>query len=211
MKVITTELPGVVILEPRRFSDHRGFFCESFNEQSFAAAGLPTRFVQDNVSFSGAGVLRGLHYQLPNAQGKLVSVLRGEVFDVMVDIRKGSPTFGRWAGVFLSLENGRQVYIPEGFAHGFLVTSECAVFQYKCTSLYDPKSEGSIAWNDPSIGIEWPQTDVCLSSKDAAAPRLAEVADDRLFIFEQSVSPPSVVASRLAWPENPPAKFPRLA
>lgn len=183
MNVIPTELPGVVILEPRRFRDDRGFFFESFSEARFANAGLPSRFVQDNVSNSDPGVLRGLHYQLPNAQGKLVSVLRGEVFDVAVDIRKGSPTFSKWVGVTLSFENGRQLYIPEGFAHGFLVTDGPAVFHYKCTAVYDPKSEGSIVWDDPTIGIEWPRKDVRLSPKDASAPRLVDVADDRLFVF----------------------------
>lgn len=183
MNVIPTELPGVLILEPRRFRDDRGFFYESFNEARYAEAGLPSRFVQDNMSYSERGVLRGLHYQLPNAQGKLVSVLRGEVFDVAVDIRRGSPTFGKWAGAALSFENGRQLYIPPGFAHGFLVTGDGAVFHYKCTALYDPKAEGSIAWDDPAIGIAWPSKDVRLSPKDAAAPRLADVADDRLFAF----------------------------
>jgi dTDP-4-dehydrorhamnose 3,5-epimerase len=120
---------------------------------------------------------------LPNPQGKLCSVLRGEVFDVAVDIRKGSPTFGKWVGITLSFENGRQIYIPPGFAHGFLVTGDCAVFHYKCTALYDPKSEGSIAWNDPEIGINWPRHDVRLSSKDGAAPRLAELPASRLFTF----------------------------
>jgi dTDP-4-dehydrorhamnose 3,5-epimerase len=183
MNVIATDLPGVLILEPRRFRDDRGFFFESFNEVRYAEAGLPSRFAQDNVSYSGPGVLRGLHYQLPNAQGKLVSVLRGEVFDVTVDIRKGSPTFGQWVGTTLSFENGRQLYIPEGFAHGFLVTGDCAVFHYKCTASYDPKSEGSIRWDDPAIGIDWPLKAVRLSPKDAAAPRLTDVADDRLFVF----------------------------
>jgi dTDP-4-dehydrorhamnose 3,5-epimerase len=184
MNVIATGLPGVVIIEPRRFRDDRGFFCESFNEARFAEAGLPSRFVQDNLSYSEAGVLRGLHYQLPNAQAKLVGVLRGEVFDVAVDIRKGSPTFGKWVGVTLSFENGRQLLIPEGFAHGFLVTGDCAICNYKCTALYHPKSEGSIAWDDPAIGIDWPRRDVRLSPKDAAAPRLADVADDHLFVFD---------------------------
>jgi dTDP-4-dehydrorhamnose 3,5-epimerase len=183
MNILTTELPGVLILEPRRFRDDRGFFFESFHSGSFAKSGLPTQFAQDNVSYSEQRVLRGLHYQLPNAQGKLASVLRGEVFDVVVDIRKGSPTFGKWFGLTLSFENGRQLYIPEGFAHGFLVTGSCAVFHYKCTALYDPKSEGCIVWDDPTIGIEWPRKDVRLSPKDAAAPRLADVADDRLFAF----------------------------
>ena len=185
MNVIQTELPGVLILESKRYCDNRGFFLESFNESCFASAGLPSRFVQDNLSYSGPGVLRGLHYQLPNAQAKVVSVLQGEVFDVAIDVRKGSPTFGKWVGVTLSLENGRQVYIPEGFAHGFLVTGESALFHYKCTAFYDPKSEGSIVWNDPTIGIDWPRKDVRLSSKDASAPCLADVPDHRLFAFNE--------------------------
>jgi dTDP-4-dehydrorhamnose 3,5-epimerase len=184
MNLRTTDLPGVFILEPRRFRDDRGIFFESFNAGTFARAGLPTQFVQDNVSYSERGVLRGLHYQLPNAQGKLVSVLRGEVFDVVVDILIGSPTFGKWIGTTLSFENGRQLFVPEGFAHGFLVTGDCALFHYKCTALYDPKSEGSIIWDDPAIGIAWPRKDVRLSPKDAAAPRLADIADDRLFVFD---------------------------
>lgn len=183
MKVISTEIPAVKVIEPRRFRDDRGFFFESFNEACYTEVGLPCRFVQDNVSYSDSRVLRGLHYQLPNAQGKIVSVLHGEVFDVAVDIRKGSPTFGKWVGVTLSLENGRQLYIPEGFAHGFVVTGDCAVFHYKCTAPYDPKSEGSIVWNDPTIAIEWPQKDVRLSPKDDAAPRLLDLPDDRLFVF----------------------------
>ena len=189
MKVITTELPGVVVIEPTRFRDDRGFFLENFNEASYARAGLPSRFVQDNISYSEPGVLRGLHYQLPNPQGKLCSVLRGEVFDVTVDIRKGSPTFGKWIGVTLGFGNGRQVYIPPGFAHGFLVTGDCAVFHYKCTAFYDPSAEGSVAWNDPEINIDWPRKDVRLSSKDAVARRLAELEDDRLFVFDAAATP----------------------
>lgn len=184
MNVVPTDLPGVVILEPRIFRDDRGHFLESYNADRYREAGLPDRFTQDNVSFSKANVLRGLHYQLPNAQGKLVSALRGSVFDVAVDVRRGSPTFGRWVGVVLSDENMRQLYIPEGFAHGFAVMSDCAVFHYKCTAPYDPKSEGSIAWNDPEIGIDWPIRNALLSPKDAAAPRLADVSADRLFRFE---------------------------
>ncbi len=187
MNVITTELPGVVVIEPRRFRDDRGFFFESFNEAGYARADLPSRFVQDNISYSEPNVLRGLHYQLPNAQGKLCSVLCGEVFDVAVDIREGSPTFGKWIGVTLSFENGRQIYIPPGFAHGFLVTGDCAVFHYKCTAFYHSESEGSIAWNDPKVGIAWPRKDVRLSAKDAAAPPLSHVPASRLFRFD---SPP---------------------
>jgi dTDP-4-dehydrorhamnose 3,5-epimerase len=183
MNIIATELPGLVVIEPKRFRDERGFFFESFNERSYAEAGLPSRFLQDNLSYSKAGVLRGLHYQLPNPQGKLCSVLQGEVFDVAVDIRIGSPTFGKWFGITLSFENGRQIYTPPGFAHGFLVTGECAVFHYKCTALYDPKSEGSIAWNDPEIKIDWPLNDVHLSGKDSTAPQLAELPKNRLFPF----------------------------
>ena len=186
MKVIATALPGVVILEPRRYRDDRGFFFESFNEVRYAEAGLPSHFVQDNMSYSESGVLRGLHYQLPKPQGKLGSVLRGEVFDVAVDLRKGSPTFGKWVGVTLSFENGRQLYIPEGFAHGFLVTGDCAIFHYKCTAPYDPKAEGCIAWDDPEIGIDWPRKHIRVSPKDATAPRLTDVSDDRLFLFEPS-------------------------
>jgi dTDP-4-dehydrorhamnose 3,5-epimerase len=195
MNVISTNLPGVVILEPRRFSDDRGFFFESFNEERYARAGLPTRFVQDNVSYSGPNVLRGLHYQLSNAQAKLVSVLQGEVFDVAVDIRKGSPTFGQWASAILSFENGRQMFIPEGFAHGFLVTGHRAVFHYKCTAVYDQKSEGAIAWDDPDLGIDWPRRDVCISHKDAAARRLTELPDDRFFIFDEWKRPHTAESS----------------
>src|SRR5262245_47186665 len=144
MNVIETELAGVVILEPKVFRDDRGFFLETWNCQRYEASGMPARFVQDNLSHSKRGVLRGLHYQYPNGQGKLVSVLLGEVFDVAVDIRKGSPTFGRWVGVTLSAENKRQLFVPAGFAHGFLVTSDYALFSYKCTEYYQPKEEGSV-------------------------------------------------------------------
>jgi dTDP-4-dehydrorhamnose 3,5-epimerase len=186
MNVIETELPGVVIIEPKVFGDDRGFFLETWNGQRYEAAGMPARFVQDNLSYSRRGVLRGLHYQHPNGQGKLVSVLQGEVFDVAVDIRRGSPTFGRWVGVTLSAENKRQFFVPAGFAHGFLVTSDYALFSYKCTEYYQPKEEGSVLWNDPEIGIDWPaeNTTPTLAPKDAAAPRLAEIADDRLPHYE---------------------------
>lgn len=180
MKRIDTELPGVVIIEPRVFRDERGYFVETWNQRRYAELGLPPEFVQDNLSYSTAGVLRGLHYQHPQAQGKLVSVLRGEVFDVAVDIRRGSPTFGRWVGVPLSAENGRQLYIPGGFAHGFAVTGKDAIFSYKCTDFYDPASEGSILWDDPDIAIAWPVRDARLSPKDAAAPRLRDVDPARL-------------------------------
>jgi dTDP-4-dehydrorhamnose 3,5-epimerase len=183
MQVQTTALPGVLILEPRVFGDARGFFMETWHARRYAEAGLPEAFVQDNLSFSQRGVLRGLHYQNPQTQGKLVYVLQGEVFDVAVDIRVGSPTFGRWVGATLSAENRRQFWVPPGFAHGFCVTSETALFAYKCTDYYCPECEGSILWNDPAIGIEWPLGNPTLSAKDAAAPPLAQVGPDRLPAF----------------------------
>lgn len=158
MKVIDTKIPDVKIIEPAVFGDERGFFMETWNQAKFEelVTGKPTRFVQDNHSKSKKGILRGLHYQTDNTQGKLVRVISGEVFDVAVDIRKNSSTFGQWVGVTLSEENKRQLWVPEGFAHGFLVTSEEAEFVYKCTDYYNPTSEVSILWNDPEIGIEWP-------------------------------------------------------
>ena len=157
MKVVETALPGCVVIEPEVFSDDRGLFFETWNSDRYAAHGFPRKLVQSNVSTSGRGVLRGLHYQWPNPQGKLISVLQGEVYDVAVDIRRGSPHFGCWTAVLLSSENKRQVWIPEGFAHGFLVLSEIAEFCYKCTDFYHPGDEGGLAWNDPEIGVEWPQ------------------------------------------------------
>jgi dTDP-4-dehydrorhamnose 3,5-epimerase len=182
MNVVPTELPGVVILEPRVFRDDRGYFYETWSRERYAAAGLPETFVQDNLSYSTRGVVRGLHYQHPGGQGKLVSVLRGAVYDVAVDIRRGSPTFGRWVGVELSAENGRQLYIPEGFAHGFAVMGDEALFSYKCTAPYNPAGEGSVLWDDPDLGIAWPvgSSEARLSGKDAAAPRLRDVAPGRL-------------------------------
>jgi dTDP-4-dehydrorhamnose 3,5-epimerase len=170
MNVIQTALPGVLLFEPRVFGDERGFFFESFNDKVFTAAvGGPVAFVQDNHSRSSRGVLRGLHYQLPpHAQGKLVRVVRGEVFDVAVDIRAGSPTFGRWVGEVLSEQNKRQLWIPPGFAHGFVTLSETADFLYKTTDFYAPQAERCIAWNDPTIGIRWPYEGTPLvSAKDA--------------------------------------------
>ncbi|QDO76394.1 dTDP-4-dehydrorhamnose 3,5-epimerase [Aeromonas caviae] len=171
MNVIKTALPDVLIFEPKVFGDERGFFFESFNHQLFKeAVGYPVAFVQDNHSKSSKGVLRGLHYQLPpHAQGKLVRCVAGEVFDVAVDIRKSSPTFGQWVGVHLSAENKRQLWIPEGFAHGFVTLSETAEFLYKTTDYYNRESEGSICWNDPDINIEWPVEGALLSEKDKTA------------------------------------------
>ena len=185
MKVAETKLPGVVVVESKVFGDERGFFMETWNRARYEESGLPTRFVQDNLSFSAKGVLRGLHFQNPDQQGKLVQVLQGEVFDVAVDIRVGSPTFGEWEGVFLSSENKRQFYVPEGFAHGFLVTGESALFSYKCTAKYNPEAEGFVLWNDPEIGIEWPvEGTPTLSEKDRAARPLKEIPVERLPRYE---------------------------
>jgi len=177
MKVTTTDLPDVLVFEPKVFGDERGFFLESFSQRAFdAAAGPGHQFVQDNHSRSARGVLRGLHFQLPpHAQGKLVRVTSGAVFDVAVDMRSSSPTFGRWAGMELSASNHRQLWIPPGFAHGFLVLSETADFLYKTTAYYAPQSEGSVRWDDPTIGIEWPDvgTALQLSAKDQQAPLFA--------------------------------------
>jgi dTDP-4-dehydrorhamnose 3,5-epimerase len=169
MKVIDTKIPDVKIIEPAVFGDERGFFMETWNQAKFEelVTGKPTRFVQDNHSKSKQGILRGLHYQTENTQGKLVRVVSGEVFDVAVDIRKNSPTFGQWVGEYLSAENKRQLWIPEGFAHGFYVTSEEAEFVYKCTDYYNPKAEHSIIWNDKQLGILWPlDRKPLLSEKD---------------------------------------------
>lgn len=181
MNVTGTRLPGVVVIEPRVFRDDRGYFLETWSASAFGAAGLPTRFAQDNLSCSAVGVLRGLHYQSPAAQGKLVGVVQGEVFDVAVDIRAGSPTFGRWEGVTLSAENRRQLYIPEGFAHGFLVTGTGpALFAYKCTEGYDPAGQRSIRWDDPELAIDWPAASPLLSPNDRGAPLLREIPPDQL-------------------------------
>jgi dTDP-4-dehydrorhamnose 3,5-epimerase len=180
MKIIKTRLPGVVIIEPALFCDARGSFIETWRQDRYSDAGMPSRFVQDNMSISKKGVLRGLHYQQPHAQGKLVSVLCGEVFDATVDIRLGSPSFGRWLGVTLSSENRRQLYIPEGYAHGFLTLSESAVFYYKCTDYYNPKDEKGIVWNDPDINIDWPNTIPILSKKDLSNSRLKDVESSKL-------------------------------
>ncbi len=180
MNVIETSIPGVLIFEPKVFGDARGFFMETWNQTRYAEAGLPERFVQDNLSFSTQGVLRGLHYQHPTAQGKLVTVLEGEVFDVAVDIRAGSPTFGQWIGVTLSAENKKQFWVPEGFAHGFAVTSQTALFSYKCSNFYAPNEEGTILWNDPDVGIDWKVQSPTISAKDAAGALLKEMPADRL-------------------------------
>ncbi len=180
MNIVETKLPGVVIIEPKVFGDERGFFMEIWNKQRYADAGIPANFVQDNLSFSRKGILRGLHFQNPNPQGKLVSVIQGEVYDVAVDIRRDSPTFGEWTAVTLSAENKRQFYVPEGFAHAFVVTSDTALFSYKCTDLYNPRAEGSILWNDPDLAIDWPIEMPELSAKDNEGLRLKDFPLEKL-------------------------------
>jgi dTDP-4-dehydrorhamnose 3,5-epimerase len=171
------------VIEPAVFGDARGFFFETWNADRYAEHDLPTRFVQSNVSSSSRGVLRGLHYQWPNPQGKLVTVLEGEVHDVVVDLRRGSPSFGHWTSVLLSGENRRQLWIPEGFAHGFSVVSEQALFSYLCTTVYDSTADRSVRWNDAAIGVDWPIGDPLLSAKDATAPFLEEIAPELLPVY----------------------------
>lgn len=183
MKVIETKLPGVLIIEPKVYGDARGFFLETFHKQRYAEAGIPgegLEFVQDNHSGSRKGVLRGLHFQLRNPQGKLVSACTGAVFSVAADVNPDSPTFGQWVGVEISEENHRQLWIPPGYAHGFCVLSDIADFQYKCTALYDPASDAGVAWDEPQLAINWPVADPILSDKDRALPRLADAPRDKL-------------------------------
>lgn len=175
MQTIEAPLPGVIVFEPRRFGDARGFFVETFQAERYAAAGVPGPFVQDNLSRSTHNVLRGLHLQYPRSQGKLVSVLRGAVLDVAVDVRVGSPTFGKHFAMELSEENGRQMFVPRGFAHGFVVLSETADFFYKCDGPYSPTDEITVRWCDPALGIDWRVDNPQVSAKDAAAPLLSEI------------------------------------
>ena len=182
---IETKIKDLYIIEPKVFGDNRGYFMESYSQKDFEEAGLTMKFVQDNESKSRKGVLRGLHFQTKHTQGKLVRVTQGEVWDVAVDLRKGSPTFGQWVGVFLSEENKRQFYVPEGFAHGFVVTSDEAVFNYKCTDFYAPEYDSGLLWNDPEVGIEWPLEgieEILLSEKDKKQKTLKEL--DLPFIYE---------------------------
>jgi dTDP-4-dehydrorhamnose 3,5-epimerase len=181
MKISTCDIAGLFVLEPQVFGDSRGFFMEMWNRRRYHEAGINGDFVQDNISFSKRGILRGLHFQNPNPQAKLMQVLQGEVFDVAVDIRRGSPTFGRWHGVVLSSENKKQFYIPAGFAHGFAVLSETALFHYKCTEFYTPKDEMAIRWDDPDIGIQWPIQAPLVSDRDSKGLRLNSVPAERLF------------------------------
>ncbi len=175
MNIIPTKIPDVLVLEPKVFGDERGFFYESYNRRAMTEAGIPDDFVQDNHSRSAKGVLRGLHYQIQNTQGKLVRVISGSVYDVAVDLRKSSPTFGKWVGVELSAENKRMAWIPKGFAHGFVVTSDTAEFLYKTTDYWAPQFERSLLWNDPALGIAWPlESEPTIAAKDAAGLPLAQ-------------------------------------
>jgi dTDP-4-dehydrorhamnose 3,5-epimerase len=182
--VLQTKLPGVLVLQPDVFSDSRGSFMETWSRHSYEDIGIKEEFVQDNVSLSRKGVLRGLHYQFPHAQGKLIQVLSGEVFDVAVDIRLGSGTFGKWIAEKLSGDNHRQLYIPPGFAHGFYVMSESAMFAYKCTDYYNRQAEGGIIWNDSQLNIDWPSEAPLLSVKDKALPSLKDIDTEKLPRFE---------------------------
>jgi dTDP-4-dehydrorhamnose 3,5-epimerase len=181
MNITRCELDGLLIIQPKVFGDARGFFMESWNRARYSESGMALEFVQDNFSLSRKGTLRGLHFQNPKAQGKLVSVLEGEVFDVAVDLRVSSPTFGRWHGLRLSGENRLQFFVPPGFAHGFAVLSETALFHYKCSDSYSPKDEMTIRWNDPEIGIEWAIANPTLSEKDTRGLLLRDVPKERLF------------------------------
>ena len=185
MKVLKTTLEGVLLIEPVVFEDRRGFFLESYHRERYRDAGIPSDFVQDNMSCSVKGTLRGLHYQYPRGQAKLVQVIQGEIFDVAVDIRRGSPGFGKWTGVTLSDVNKRQLYIPEGYAHGFCVLSETALFTYKCSDFYAPECEGGILWSDPGLNISWPMERPILSDKDSHYPLLGAVLPDRLPAYEE--------------------------
>jgi dTDP-4-dehydrorhamnose 3,5-epimerase len=185
MKVTPTSLPDVLLIEPKIHGDHRGWFVESWQRERYREIGIEPDFVQDNQSFSARGTLRGLHIQNPHSQGKLVQVMQGTVFDVAVDARRGSPHFGRWCGVHLTGENKHQLWVPEGFLHGFLVLSETALFSYKCTDLYHPETQFAVRWDDPGIGIDWPLEQLAgqtptLSDKDREAPLLSEIAETQL-------------------------------
>jgi dTDP-4-dehydrorhamnose 3,5-epimerase len=180
LKIIETDLPGCLVIEPRVFSDHRGYFYETFNSNRFGELGLPHEFLQGNVSLSRRGVLRGLHYQWPNPQGKYVTVLDGEIWDVAVDIRVDSPTRGRSAAVVLNSANHRHLWIPKGFAHGFVALSETALVSYLCTETYDAAADSAIRWDDPDLAVDWPVSSPSLSAKDLSAPLLSQIPVDRL-------------------------------
>lgn len=185
MRIVQTDLDGVVIVEPDVFGDHRGFFMELYNRKHYETQGIAREFVQDNLSCSCVDTLRGLHYQLKRPQAKLVQVVKGEVYDVAVDIRVGSPQFGKWVGIVLSETNKRQLFVPEGFAHGFSVMSDSAMFLYKCSDFYDPLDEQGVLWADPVINIPWPVKNPILSDKDKAYKPLKDISDDKLPIYKR--------------------------
>lgn len=180
MRTIDTDIEGLIVVEPDVYPDKRGFFTETFQAQRYAEVGIRGPFVQDNLSYSTKGTLRGLHFQVKKPQAKLVHVISGEIFDVAVDLRPGSSTFGKWAGVDLSGTNHRQLFLPEGFAHGFYVLSDTAYFAYKCSDFYAPDDEGGVLWSDPDIGIRWPADDPIVSARDRGLPRLNALEPDRL-------------------------------
>jgi dTDP-4-dehydrorhamnose 3,5-epimerase len=183
MNILTTSLEGLLLVEPKIFKDRRGFFMETYSRRKYEAAGITETFVQDNLSYSLKSTLRGLHFQIRQSQAKLVQVISGEIFDVAVDLRSGSATFGKWTGARLSDKNGRQMYIPKGFAHGFCVLSEFAIFHYKCSDFYAPDDEGGIIWSDPDIGIKWPVENPIISDKDKQYPNLASLSSGQLPSF----------------------------
>ncbi len=187
MNLGKTSLKGVWLIKPQVFEDTRGFFIETYNKHRYSEKGILPEFVQDNMSLSLKGTLRGLHFQYPNSQAKLVQVIQGAVFDVAVDIRRGSPDFGKWVGVELSSENRRQLYIPEGFAHGFCVLSKTALFHYKCSEFYSPEDEKGVLWNDPELGIDWSVKNPIMSMKDRKYQQLKEIPEDHLPIYQKSL------------------------
>ena len=183
MKIITASVEGILIIEPQIFKDKRGFFMETYNRNRYNASGINTTFVQDNLSYSLKNTLRGLHFQIKHPQAKLIQVISGEIFDVAVDLRSGSATFGKWTGIHLSDENKRQLFIPKGFAHGFCVLSEFALFYYKCSDFYAPEDEGGVIWSDPDIGIEWPVENPIISKKDNQFQKLSGLTAEKLPSF----------------------------
>lgn len=184
MKITATAIKEVLLVEPQLFGDRRGYFLETYHQHRYTAAGIDEIFVQDNISFSQQGILRGLHFQHPRGQAKLLQVLDGEIFDVAVDVRRGSPTFGRWVGITLSAREPRQLFIPKGFAHGFCVLSATALFSYKCSDIYTPQHENGLRWNDPDLAIDWPVKNPVLSDRDQAFPALKDIRPELLPAYE---------------------------
>ena len=186
MKILPSSLPEILIIEPSVFQDERGFFMETYQQRRYTEAGIESIFVQDNLSLSVGGTLRGLHYQVKHAQAKLIQVIEGTIFDVALDIRQGSPSFGQWTSIHLSAENKRQLFLPEGFAHGFCVLSESAQVIYKCTDFYASEDEGGVLWSDPTLAIAWPISEPLLSEKDSRLPYLADIPPERLPVYGEN-------------------------